>query len=47
MQELYKLNELNNIKQWLESQDESIQLKLIAEFNQLKITKTPRNGINW
>lgn len=44
MQELYKIADLNEIKQWLESQDESIQSQLLAEFNKLKDYK---NAVEW
>ncbi len=44
MQEFYKLSELSEIKQWLESQDESIQTQLLAEFIRLKDYK---NAVEW
>ena len=36
MQELFKLIELSEIKQWLELQDKSMQAQLLAEFKRLK-----------
>ena len=44
MQELFKLIELSEIKQWLELQDKSMQAQLLAEFNRLKDYK---NAIKW
>ena len=44
MQQLYKLTELNHIKQWLSTQDDNFTAKLLAEFNRLKDYK---NVLEW